>query len=75
MNRFIGVSPCKVLLGVALGPEPVGFHAGHYGGAAMESIEISGITYLTHPSYAPSNQAGGTSFVSVFPIINIEAHA
>jgi hypothetical protein len=58
-----------------VGPEPVGFHAGHYGGAAMESIEISGITYVTRASYASSNQAGGISFVSVFPIINIEAHA
>jgi len=33
------------LLGVALGPEPVGFHAGHYGGPAIESIGISRITF------------------------------
>lgn len=30
---------------MALGPESVGFHAGHHGGAARDSIEISGITY------------------------------
>jgi hypothetical protein len=58
MNRFIGVSPYQVLLGAAVGPEPVGFHAGHYGGAAMESIEISATTYDSRivPAKQPANR-------------------